>query len=71
VDFVVTELTEEQKQIKALVREFSKREVDVKRMQGLADKAAKAKTVEELRELQPVELVEKLRRIMDRREQER
>jgi len=56
VDF---EITEEQKQINALIKEFCEREIDEKRMAELAEKAATAKTVEELRNLQPLDLMEK------------
>ncbi len=57
MDFV---LNEEQKQIKALMRDFCKKEIDVKKMVELHDKAARASNVEELRANYPVELVEKL-----------
>ena len=53
-------LTEEQMQIKALVKEFCEREVDIKRVAEIEDKAAKVKTVEELRSFQPVSLIKKL-----------
>lgn len=54
------EFTEEQKGIKALIRDFAKREVDPKRMGELADRAAAAKSVEELRDIMPWDLYEKL-----------
>ncbi len=57
------ELTEEQKQIKELVRDFAKREVDPKRMKELSDKVAAAKTIEELRAAQTLDLVEKLHQV--------
>ena len=53
-------LTEEQKQIKSLIRQFAKREVDIDHMWELSDKAARAKTLEELRAIQPMDLVKKL-----------
>jgi acyl-CoA dehydrogenase len=52
-------LSEEQMQIKALIKEFCEREVDFKELQGLADQAAKAKSVEELRALYPRDLMKK------------
>jgi hypothetical protein len=54
------DLTEEQKDIKFKIREFCKQEVDVKRMQEIADIAASAKHVEELRAVFPYDLSEKL-----------
>jgi len=54
------QLTEEQKQIKALVRQFAKREIDINQMWELSDKAARAKTIEELRAIQPLDLIQKL-----------
>ena len=53
------ELTEEQKQIKALVREFCKREVDQKRMLEILNKNDAAKTIEEIRANYPHDLEEK------------
>ncbi len=53
-------LTEEQKQIKALIRQFAKKEVDIKLMWELSDKAAKSRTIEELRAIQPLDLIKKL-----------
>ena len=52
--------TEEQKQIKVLIRQFCEREVDSKEMWELANKATKAENVKELRTLQPLHLIEKL-----------
>jgi len=52
--------TEEQKQIKVLIRQFCEREVDSKQMWELANKATQAKNVKELRTLQPLHLIEKL-----------
>ena len=52
-------LTEEQKQIKALVREFCQREVDQKRMMKILRKNDTANTVEEIRANYPYDLVEK------------
>jgi alkylation response protein AidB-like acyl-CoA dehydrogenase len=60
VDFGICELTEEQKQIKALMRDFCKKEVNVKQMRELSDKAAISRTIEELRSYQPLELTDKL-----------
>src|SRR4030042_5031948 len=54
------DLTEEQKQIKSLVKEFYQREVDPKRMADIVSKVAKVETVEELRDLQPLDLIAKL-----------
>jgi len=56
VDF---ELTEEQKQIKALIKEFCEREVDFKELQWIADQCRLARTVEEVRALFPKELMKK------------
>jgi alkylation response protein AidB-like acyl-CoA dehydrogenase len=57
------ELTEEQKSIKALVREFCKREVDANRLQEIADAAADATSVEEVRANVPYDLLEKANEI--------
>lgn len=54
------EITEEQKSMVALIRDFCKREVDVKYMQELADRAQLAKNVQELRDNMPWDLIEKL-----------
>ena len=57
------ELTEEQKQIKSLLKQFCEREFDRKRQWELLDKAAKAaavNNVEELRAMQPWDIVAKL-----------
>jgi alkylation response protein AidB-like acyl-CoA dehydrogenase len=54
------EYTEEQKQIIQLIKEFSEKEVDHEDMAERAEKAAAAKTIEELRALKPVELLKKL-----------
>lgn len=56
-------LTEEQKQIKALIREFCKREIDPKEMRELVDRATAATTIEELRACQPWHLLEKLHEV--------
>ena len=53
-------LTEEQKQLKTLVRDFCKREVDQKLMWELVEKAGRAKTIEELRAIQPWDLIKKM-----------
>lgn len=57
------ELTEEQKQMKVLIKDFCQREVDPKRMKELVDKATTAKTIEELRAIQPLDLLEKLHEV--------
>jgi len=54
------ELTEEQKNIKAQIRDFCKQEVDLKHLREIADIAASAKDVEELRAVFPFALSEKL-----------
>lgn len=56
IDF---ELTEEQKQFKTLIKEFSEREIDFKQLQQLADQASKARKVKELRAIYPKELMKK------------
>lgn len=56
-------LTEEQKQIKTLVRQFCQREIDQKRLEELAAKTAEAQTVEELRAAYPYDLLEKLHEV--------
>jgi len=56
-------LTEEQKQIKALMKEVAKRETDRNQLGELCDKAAKARNVEELRALQPVHLYKKFHEV--------
>jgi len=53
-------LTEEQKNIKALIRQFCQREVDHKRLEEIAAKTYEARTVEELRSLYPYDLLEKM-----------
>ena len=62
IDF---ELTEEQLQVKALIKEFCEREVDFKELQGLADQAGLTRTVEELRAIYPNELMKKLHPIIE------
>lgn len=54
------ELTEEQKEIKSLIRQFAKRELDMKELKELTERALVAKDVEELRALQRWDLLEKL-----------
>jgi len=56
VDF---ELSEEQLQIKALIKEFCEREMDFKELQGLADRAARADSIAELRSFFPNDLIKK------------
>jgi len=53
-------LTEEQKQIKALVKDFCEREIDNKRIDELEDKVHSAKTCEEVRSLFPRDILKKL-----------
>lgn len=53
-------LTEEQKQIKELVRQFCKKEIDPKRLSEIEAKTIEARTVEELRAVFPYDLIEKL-----------
>jgi alkylation response protein AidB-like acyl-CoA dehydrogenase len=60
MEFSIAGLTENQLQIKSLIKEFCKREVDPKKMMELSDKATKSKTIEELRSYQPKELIDKL-----------
>jgi len=60
MDFCPNVLTEEQRQIKSLVRQFCKREIDIKKMMELSDRATNARNLEELRDCQPRELLEKL-----------
>jgi len=54
------ELTEEQKQIKALIKEFAEREIDINHVTELAHQAGRARTVKELRDNMPWDLVKKL-----------
>lgn len=54
------EYTEDQKQIIQLIKDFSEKEVDHEDLAERAEKAASAKTIEELRALKPVELLKKL-----------
>ena len=56
IDF---ELTEEQLQVKALIKEFCEREVDYKELQRIADQCRLARTLEEVRALFPNELMKK------------
>jgi alkylation response protein AidB-like acyl-CoA dehydrogenase len=53
-------LSEEQKQIMALIKQFCQREVDHKRLEEIADKTFEARTVEECRAVYPYDLLEKL-----------
>jgi acyl-CoA dehydrogenase len=55
--------TEEQKQIKALAKEFCQREADLKRFEEIAAKTFEARTVEELRAVFPYDLLEKLHQV--------
>ncbi len=56
-------LTEEQKQIKALVREFCQKEIDQKRMTEILRKNDAAKTIEEVRANYPWDLREKAHKL--------
>lgn len=56
-------LTEEQKQIKVLVKEFCEREIDPKDAVKLVDKITKAQTLAELRAAQPLHLLEKAHKV--------
>jgi len=56
-------LTEEQKHIRALVRQFCQREVDQKRLEELSAKTFEARTVEGLRAAYPYDLLEKLHKV--------
>ncbi len=56
-------LTEEQKQIRALAKEFCQREADPKRFDEIGDKTIAARTVEELRAAFPYDLLEKLHQV--------
>lgn len=56
-------LTEEQKQIMALVKQFCQREVDHKRLEEIATKTFEARTVEECKAVYPYDLLEKLHNV--------
>ena len=56
-------LTEEQKQIKALAKEFCQREADLKRFEEIGAKTCAARTVEEQRAVFPYDLLEKLHQV--------
>lgn len=56
-------LTEEQKQIMALVKEFCQREVDHKRLEEIATKTFEARTAEECKAVYPYDLLEKLHNV--------
>lgn len=53
-------LTEEQEQIKVLIKEFAEREIDINDLTERAHKAGRAKTVAELRANMPVDLLKKM-----------
>ncbi len=53
-------LTEEQKQIKELIKDFCEREIDPKRIREIEDKVYNAKTCDEVRAVFPWDLLEKL-----------
>lgn len=56
-------LTEEQEHIKLSVKQFCKREVDPKQLAELAEKSARARTVDELKAAYPYDLLEKLHNV--------
>jgi acyl-CoA dehydrogenase len=56
-------LSEELKQIMALVKEFCQREVDHKRLEEIATKTFEARTVEECKAVYPYDLLEKLHNV--------
>src|SRR3990170_4723142 len=60
MDCAFTGLTEEQKQIKALTRDFCKREVDAKRIKAIEEKVFLAKTWEEVMAVYPRDLLRKM-----------
>jgi alkylation response protein AidB-like acyl-CoA dehydrogenase len=55
--------TEEQKQIKALSKEFCQREADLKRFEEIEAKTCAARTVEQQRAVFPYDLLEKLHQV--------
>lgn len=55
--------TEEQKQIKALIKEFCQKEVDQKQLAEIAAKTCQSRTVEEIRAVYPYALLEQLHKI--------
>ena len=55
--------TEEQKQLKALAKEFCQREADMERFAEIGTKTCEARTVEELRAVFPYDLLEKLHQV--------
>ena len=57
MDFKLTEL---QIQLKAMIKDFCKREVDMQQVWKLSEKAAAAKNVQELREAQPWDMIRKM-----------
>lgn len=54
------ELTENQKQILSLIRDFCKKEIKNINLEELAEKAAVARSVEEIRAIQPLDFIKKL-----------
>lgn len=54
------ELTEEQKQIKALIKEFGQREIDTNKITDMAHAAGRATSVQELRDKMPWDLIKKM-----------
>jgi len=57
------EITENQKQIKALVRDFCEREIDNKRIDDIEDTVHRSKTCEEVRSVFPRDILEKLHEV--------
>ena len=56
-------LTEEQKHIKALIKQFCQREIDQKQLEEIAAKTSAARTIAELRSVYPYDLLEKLHKV--------
>lgn len=56
-------LTEEQKQIKTLIKKFCEKEIDPKKIREAAERAHLATMVEEVRARKPVELLKKLDKV--------
>ncbi len=57
------ELTEEQKQIKELVKDFCEREIDPKRIKEIEEKVYNARTCDEVKAVFPRDLLEKLHNV--------
>ena len=56
-------LTEEQRHIKALVKQFCQQEVDHQRLEEIAARTSEARTVAECRAVYPYDLLEKLHQV--------